>query len=118
MARTTLTIQQLVGPYPDPLNLTNLTFAAADVANMNDFVFTGRELIIARNTDASTRNVTLTSIKDDLNRVGNVTRALLTNEFAIFEALKLSGWLQSDGKFYLQADHANVLFAIVRLKSV
>lgn len=117
MARTTLTVQQLSGPYPDPLNLDTLAFAAADVPNKNDFVFQGNEIIIARNTSgAATRNVTLTSVKDALKRTGDVTKAITLGTFAIFQASKLEGWQQADGRFYLEADNVEVTFAIVRLK--
>jgi len=116
MARTALTVQQLAGPYPDPLNMNDLTFTAADVANKNEFVFQGNELIVARNTDASTRNVILTSVKDALKRTGDITKAILTKAFAIYEARDVVGFQQADGKFYLEADHANIGFAIVRLK--
>jgi hypothetical protein len=32
-----------------------------------------------------------------------------------FWAGALSGWIQSDGRFYLGADHATVEFAILRI---
>lgn len=116
MARTALTVQALSGPFPDPANMDNLVFTAADVANMNEFVFTGREIIIARNTDASPRNITLTSSKDPQRRLGNVTKAIAASAFAVFQASDLTGWLQTGGRFWLEADNANVQFAIIRLK--
>jgi hypothetical protein len=117
MARTALTVQQLSGPYPFPLNLDTITFTACDVANGNDFPFQGNELIFARNVNGATpRNVTLTSVKDGLNRTGDVTRQIAANGFAVFEARSLEGWLQSDGKFWLSGDNVDVQFAILRLK--
>jgi hypothetical protein len=117
MARTTLTVQQLSGPYPDPLNLDTITFTACDAVNFNDFVFNGNELIIARNVNVSTpRNVTLTSVKDALKRTGDVTKQIAANGYAIFEARDVVGWQQSDGRFYLQGDNVDIQFAIVRLK--
>jgi hypothetical protein len=118
MARTTLTVQQLTGPFPaSPFNLDALTFAAADVSNENDFPFTGDEIIIVENTDATTaRLVTLTAAPDPQKRSTDVTKSIAAGEFAIFEASSLTGWLQSDGKFWLKGDNAALMFAVVRLK--
>jgi len=114
MARTAFTVQTMTGPYPSNFLMDTLTFAAADTVNQNSFVYTGREIIIVENTDASTRNVTLTSIADDLKRVGNVTKAVTANAFTVFKASELTGWIQSTGLFHLEGDHAGLLFAVIR----
>ena len=117
MARATaLTVQVLSGPFPSDFLMQGLTFAAADGgANDGDqFVFTGREIIIAYNSGASGRLVTLESIADPQKRVGNVTVTVAAGAWAIFQATDLTGWLQSDGMFYLNAAHLELQFAIVR----
>ncbi len=117
MARTPLTVQQLTGPFPVDFELDAYTYAAADVGNGNSFPFTGKEIIIVRNVDgAATRNVTLTSVANAYNRTGNVTLAMSALSFSIFQASDLTGWLQTDGMFYLSGDNTNLEFAIVRLK--
>ncbi len=116
MARTALTVQVLTGPYPSDLGLDDLTWEAADSGNGNSFPFTGKEVILARNDDASGSLITLQSIADPTNRTGNVTLTPATGDYAMFLASDLTGWMQSDGMFYLDAANVNVFFAIVRLK--
>lgn len=115
MARTPFTVQQLTGPYPASLVMDSLTWAAADLANGNSFAFTGKEIIIVRNDDAATKNITLTSVVDPYGRSVNVTKAILTGEYAIFQASDLTGWIQTDGLFYLSGDDVDLFIAVVRL---
>lgn len=116
MARTALTVQQLTGPFPAALLLDEYTYTAADVGNGNSFPFTGNEIIIVRNIDGATsRNVTLTSVANAFGRTGNIVHSLSLTSFAIFQATDLTGWLQTDGMFYLSGDNVNLEFAIVRL---
>ena len=115
MARTDLSPIVAGGPYAGALD--TIVFTAADVANKNAFKLTGRELILVQNTDASARNVTLTSVDDPYGRqetVGPVSVA--AGAVRAFWAGALPGWIQSDGKFYLEADNVAVTFAVVRLK--
>lgn len=115
MARTAVTVTELSGPYATDLD--DITFEAADAANQNKFTFTGDEIILAWNQDASAHNVTLTSVADGHNRTGNIsTRSVPANSIAAFQASEVAGWQQSDGAFYLEADNANVYFAVLRLK--
>ena len=114
MARTALTVQALTGPFPAALTLDTLVWTAADISNLNSFVLTGREIILVRNDDASGQLVTLTSVADDKNRVGNVTKTVATTAYAVFAATDISGWIQSDGLFYLDAPDADVFFSIIR----
>jgi hypothetical protein len=114
MARTDLSPIVAGGPYAGALD--TIVFTAADVANKNAFKLTGRELVLIQNTDASPHNVTLTSIDDPYGRqetIGPVSVA--AGAVRAFWAGALPGWLQSDGKFYLEADHALVKFAIVKI---
>ncbi len=116
MARTALTVQQLSGPYPAGLLMDDLTWVAMDVALKNSFPFTGREIIIVRNDNAATKNVILTAVTDPYQRSVDVTKAILTTEYAIFLVSDITGWIQSDGSFYLEGDDAQLFVAVVRLK--
>lgn len=116
MARTPLTVQQLTGPYPASLNLDDLVWTAADEINANSFALTGKEIILVRNDNVGVQTVTLTSIADPTSRTGNVTKAVSAGEYAVFQASDLTGWMQSDGLFYLQAVVNDVFFSIIRLK--
>jgi len=113
MARTSLTPISVVGPYAS--DLASITWTAADPTNKNQFVLTGRELILIRNNDASTHNVTLSSVNDPYGRTGDITKSIPAGAYRAFWAGAVLGWIQSDGKFYLEADDANVEFAILKI---
>lgn len=118
MPRTALTVQTLVGPYPASVAAEDLdiTFAAADVANMNEFAFTGREIILVENTDAGAQTITFTSIADSFGREEDIAAySLAAGEFAGFWAGALGGWAQAGNLFFLEASAATVKFAILRI---
>ena len=116
MGRTALTVLPLSGPYPNPLTLDALTWEAFDVVNDNDFVLTGREIILIRNDDVGAQLVTLESIASDKGRTGDVTLTVAAAAYAMYQASSLGGWLQAGGKFFLKAADADVKVAIVQYK--
>lgn len=114
MARTPLTPVEVNGPYD--ATLSTVTWTAADVANKNQFTLTGRELILIHNADGvSAHNIVLTSIADPYGRTGNVSASVAANGYRAFWIGALTGWLQSDGKFYLEADSTQIEFAILKI---
>lgn len=115
MPRVTLPKTTASGSYPT--TGVTLTFTAADASSLNQFVFTGSELIIARNTGASTRTITITSIADATGRTGSIAAEnITTGQYRIYGPFtKKAGWAQAGGYFFLQASHAEVEFAIVLL---
>ncbi len=119
MPRTDLPIITPVGPYPTlPVSALALdfVFTAVDTVNDNAFIFTGREIIVVRNTDGGPQTVTLTSAPDPTTqRTGDITTYTVgAGLFSAFLASQLAGWRQSDGRFYLTASNVAVEFAILR----
>ncbi|WP_447979085.1 hypothetical protein [Candidatus Nitrospira bockiana] len=117
MPRTALTVQTPKGPYPGTVSANDLDFtlAAGDVANGNEFSFTGRELIIAQNTDVGAQTITLTSANDERNRKGDINAySIGAGEFAMFWAGSVIGWDQS-GKFHINVSNAGIKLAIIRI---
>lgn len=117
MARATLTKTTPVGSYGSyAVNAADLTMAAANVSDKNQFVASGNDLVIAHNTGASEHTITITSIADPFGRTGDITAyALGAGEYAIFGPFKTTGWMQADGKVYLEANHAEVKFGVATL---
>ena len=119
MARTTLTKTNAGGNFPVvPLTAdsADITMTAADVANGNQFVPTGNELVIAHNSGASPYTVTITSVAAGNNRTGDIaTYSLAAGDYAVFGPFRREGWLQSDGYIYLSASNASVTFGIITL---
>ena len=121
MARPTLTRTTPLGPFPTlpvSANALDVTMTAADATNNNQFVLDGPVLIVARNSGAGARTITLTSVADAVtkNRTGDVTAySIGAGETAAFLINDMAGWRQTDGYMYLEAEHAEVLFGIIRL---
>jgi hypothetical protein len=118
MARTTLTAKTAVGSYASyaAANVADFTMTAADVANKNDVVAAGKQLIFAHNTGASERTITITSSADQYGRTGDVTAyAIQAGEYAVFGPFELSGWVQTDNKMYFESNNAEVKFGVLNL---
>jgi hypothetical protein len=118
MARTTLVKTAAKGPFPAlPISADSLdlTLAAADVANKNQFLPSGNDLLVMQNSGASAYTVTITSAADAQNRTGDVaTYSLAAGDIAVF-LIKSIGWTQTDGYVYLEASNAAVKFGVVAL---
>lgn len=119
MARTTLTKKTVLGSKSAPYvaDAADLTMTAADVANKNQFVATGNELVVAHNTGASAYTVTINSVADpNFGRTGDIaTYSLAAGEYAVFGPFNVAGWQQSDGYIYLEASNASVKFGVLQL---
>lgn len=118
MPRTTTNKTPVVGPYPVsvPADSLDINFQAADTSNLNQFAPGGDDLILAWNTHATNPyTFTVTSAPDGLNRTGDITTySIGAGEIAQFRVKNL-GWVQSDGKVYIQASNSAVKFGIIAL---
>ena len=119
MARTTLTKVTAGGNFPViPLTAdsADIPMTAADTTNGNQYAPTGKELIIAHNSGASTYTVTITSVAAGNNRTGDITTySMAAGDYAVFGPFNREGWLQSDGFVYLAASNTAVKFGIITL---
>jgi len=97
-------------------NAADLTMTAADATNKEQVALTGNELIIAHNTGASARTITVTSVVDEMGRTGDVSAySLGAGEYAVFGPFGTEGWRQTNSKLYFEANHAEVKFGVVKL---
>ena len=112
MARVVHAAVETSGKYPTAP--ATLTFTAADATNKESTAHTGREVIIFRNSGASTRNVTVNSVADSRNRTGDLTFTLAAGAVKAVGPLGVDGWRQSTGVLHFEADHAEVLIAVFR----
>jgi hypothetical protein len=116
MPRATINPNICLGAYP-AAGVT-LSWTAADPANDHQCAFTGKEMILARNTGATPHNVTITSAVDTRGRTKDITNeSLAAGSVHMFGPFSQpEGWKQaSDGMLYFEADHAEIEFAVVRL---
>jgi hypothetical protein len=117
MARATLTKTTLKGQYGAySADSADLTLAAANVADKNQFVFRPGDILLAQNSGAAPYTVTITSAASKkTNRTGDITTySLAAGEIAVFGPFDdPDGWMQSDGYVYCEATNAAVKFAVI-----
>lgn len=120
MPRITHAAKTLLGAYGDysVANSADLTTLAADPANDEQVVLTGRQIVIARNSGAGAHTVTFTSVASPatFGRSGNIAAySLGAGELAAFGPFELTGWIQTDGRLYFEADDAEVIFSVITI---
>lgn len=116
--RITLTKTIALGSYGNyaTAGVADLTMTAADTSDLNQFVANGNDLVIAHNTGASAYTVTITSMPDPFGRTKDIAAYQLeVGDYAVFGPFALTGWVQTDGKIYLQANNAAIKFGVVQL---
>lgn len=72
-------------------------------------------MIVAYNSGATPRLVTIESIADSHNRTGDLTETLAAGTFGFFGPMQLEGWVQSGQLLHFKAAHAEVLFVVLKL---
>jgi hypothetical protein len=93
-----------------------VTLTACDTVNFNQFTPGGNDLIVAQNTGGAPYTVTVTSSPDELGRLGTISaESIAAGEVRIYGPLKNLGWIQADGKVYLQASNVAVKFGVITL---
>jgi hypothetical protein len=117
MPRQTQPVITPKGPYPvlQPVaGALHFVFTPADVANFEEFAFTGKELILVTSTGSYT--FTVESVADEKGRTGDITTyAIAAGEFACLALNAIPGWGQAGGKCNLKGSNAGVKFAIIRM---
>ena len=114
MARQTLTKTNAPGGYSG--SGTAVTMTAADATNKEEFVSTGRELVIAQNTGVGARTVTINSVDDSFGRAEDITaESIAAGAIRVYGPFPTAGWQQSGGKINLEASHAEVKWGIIVL---
>jgi hypothetical protein len=114
MPRTTLPKTSLAGSYPG--NSVTPTFTAADVDNGNQFIATGKELLLVKNVGSTTRSITLNSASDSYGREADITETIAAGVSKLFGPFQLNGWAQSPTyAFEVNATHVDVQIAVLVL---
>lgn len=116
MPRTTLSQTVLAEPESGTQH-TAVTYTAADVSNGNRYTMNGNQILLARNSGASTRNITITSglLKGRSKTLASIP--ITAGQELAFPRHAIEGWKQTDGFFYVSADNAEVLFAVLNLQN-
>lgn len=114
MARTTIAPE--VVPTGTPLTEEVVAWVDADAANGNQFVHTGKEILLVYNSGAGARTFTPTSVAlngrhDPKNSVAQSVAAGLLRIYNF----RGEGWKQTaDGMVYINGEHAELKFMVIR----
>jgi len=112
---TVLTPKVLPGKYPGVISALGADFvlAASDAANGNRFISTGKEIIVAFNSGAEERTLTITSVNDPFRRTQDITDyAVGIGLYSVFGPFPVTGWIQTTGYIHLLTSHAELKIAI------
>lgn len=111
MARVDITVTTPGGNYDS--NGNGLTTTAADATNKNQWSLKHGDLLVAYNSGASSRSVTVTSVAVN-GRTQDQSVSLAAGGIHLFGPFKAEGWLQPGGYVFCEAAHAEVLFGVIR----
>lgn len=112
---TALTVIPITSLYPTALDA--LTWEAADDTNGNSYHSTGRELLLARNTDETeTYSLTIYGVADPYGRTVDIEHDIDAGD-EVVAMLGVVGWQQADRTVLMMAEDAAIEIAIVRLPS-
>ena len=117
MPRIDHTVQAAPGKWPSAGGL--LVWLGADTVNKEQFPLTGQELVLAWNTGASGRTITIDSSADPYGRSGPITaEAIAAGDIRMFGPFDIVGWAQSDGNLHFEGNHLEVEFAVISLPAL
>lgn len=115
MARQTLTAAQANGPWPVLADAVTVAMTAANATDKEQTALTGRELLIARNSGATPRVCTITSVAHpETKRTGDIVETVPAGEARLFGPFAVDGFRQSDGMLYFEAAHAEIVWMVIR----
>jgi hypothetical protein len=115
----TLAVQTIKGPFEAiAANGADFTFAAGSTGT-DTFVCTGREILLALNSDPTNPyTVTITSVDDEKGRSEDIAAySLAAGEYAAFGVglTNAQGWKNSSGLITIDVENAAVKWAVLRL---
>ena len=111
MARTTIAPATMPGGSYG-VGFNEFEWTAADVGNGNQFLSTGKEILLVRNVNADSppvsRIVTLHKTS------GSVEKTVAAGEYWASGVIPTTGWKQTDTYVYVNGAHANLEFAVIK----
>lgn len=96
------------GSYPvslttlTPLAMTQLTGGDAS----DDFAASGNDVVVVSNQSGGATTITVVSVADDFNRIGNIAVSVPAASYALIGPLKQKGWMNGSGRIAIQSSAA------------
>lgn len=95
-----------------------VTYTAANTTDKNSVTITGNEIVLATNTDTGAHTVTINSAPDPKGRTKDTTaESIAAGATHVYQRFPQTGYRQTDGTLHLEASHATVKFAVLKLRS-
>lgn len=115
MARQTITAAQANGPWPVLNDAVTVTATAANSTDKEQVAYSDRLLLLARNSGASSRVVTVSSVAHpETKRTGDITETVPAGEMRLLGPFHIDGFKQTDGYLYFEAAHADILWSALK----
>jgi hypothetical protein len=113
MARTVLTVKEL--PRTHPGGEVVYTWEAADIVDQNEFMLTGREVLLIKSADGAPQDVVIDSVSDRFGRQGPLTVTVAAGAEVALAFLSREGWMQPEGTLHLDCSVVTLSYAVLRL---
>ena len=120
MARTNIVAQALIGAYPTAAQVSGddmvleLT-STSDPTDRKTTLIDNKTVLLAYNSDASPHTVTITSIPDALNRVGDIVQTLEAGEIWVYGPCKSVGFNQTGNVLFIDVSDPTVQLSVITL---
>ena len=119
MAATTITVQDIVGPF-EAVTAGDLdfTFAAMTITDGDEFQCTGKEIVVLHNDGTAAYTVTVSSEDDSFGRDGDISAySLAVGDYAVLGVglTNSAGWKDSSNNILLTPSNADIEVAVLRL---
>jgi len=116
---TPIVPKTMLGPFGAyGAGLADFTFAAGTVTDGDNWVCSGRDILIVYNSSAGVLTVTVVSTDDETNRAGTITAySLAAGDYAAFGVglTNSKGWQGAGKKIRITVSHADVKVAVLTL---
>lgn len=92
---TTIIGVQLAGGYAN--QYPAFTWTASDASNGNQFLSTGKEILLVRNTSGGSLTLTVVAVADTIGRAVNASIIVGAGLYRSFGPIGIVGWRNSSG---------------------
>jgi len=112
-----VTVAKTIAPGPYPTAGVVVAYTATDTTDGNQFLMTGTELLLVRNTGGSSYTFTVTSVPNERGRSRNITaESIAAGAVRVLGPFKSKqGWATAGGTLEFTASNVAVEFAVIKL---
>jgi hypothetical protein len=123
MTATVITVQDVLAPFSTSSGSAgahDFTWAASSGSVTDAFTCSGRDLLLANNTDGGALTITIASVDDEKGRSEPITAySMAAGDFAVFGVglTNSKGWMDTSKKITVTTSGSNLKLAVLNLPS-